>query len=66
MAQPPGISGANVASEKENDADATDAAKGKKPRTVKPSYVIPESWSLTEQQKAFIDLFSEDDADNNE
>ncbi|WP_312310934.1 hypothetical protein [Atlantibacter sp.] len=55
-----------MASEKENDADATDAAKGKKPRTAKPSYVIPESWSLTEQQKAFIDLFSEDDADNKE
>ncbi|WP_312584819.1 hypothetical protein [Atlantibacter sp.] len=55
-----------MASEKENDADATDAAKGKKPRTAKPSCVIPESWSLTEQQKAFIDLFSEDDADNKE
>jgi len=27
---------------------------------------IPTSWTLTKQQKAFIDLFSQDDETNNE
>jgi len=32
----------------------------------KQKTTIPKSWTLTKQQKAFIDLFSQDDETNNE
>ncbi len=61
----PGISGANMAADEDRDADTKQTDRGKK-TAEQPKPAIPDSWSLTEQQKAFIDLFSGDDDEDND
>jgi len=48
-----------------SDADTKQTDRGKK-TAEQPKPAIPDSWSLTEQQKAFIDLFSGDDDEDND
>ncbi|WP_312925059.1 hypothetical protein [Atlantibacter hermannii] len=54
-----------MAADEDRDADTKQTDRGKK-TAEQPKPVIPESWSLTEQQKAFIDLFSGDDDEDND
>lgn len=65
LALRPGIFGDNMAPDEERDAETTHADRGNQPDGTNKQ-AIPDSWSLTKQQKAFIDLFSQDDDESND